>query len=102
MLAHSRRLRHSRPIHHPGPQLFAEPLRIGVIWFAFGLLACGYAHGGPGQLAALELRRLDAADGAHSQSRPPPLSPRSRRALAPNPNRPAERQRKIVARVVPL
>ena len=44
MLAHSRRLRHSRPIHHPGPQLFAEPLRIGVIWFAFGLLACGYAH----------------------------------------------------------
>ena len=44
--------------------LLAEPLRVGVVWLAYGLLACGHAHGGAAQLAALEMRRLDAADGA--------------------------------------
>jgi len=45
-------------------ELLVEPLRIGVLWLAYGLLACGYAHGGAAQRAALEIRRLDVADGA--------------------------------------
>ena len=35
-------------------ELLVEPLRIGVVWLAYGLLACGHAHGGAAQLAALE------------------------------------------------
>ena len=35
-----------------------------MVWLAYGLLACGHAHGGAAQRAALEMRRLDVADGA--------------------------------------
>lgn len=45
-------------------ELLVEPLRVGVVWLAYGLLACGHAHGGAAQRAALEMRRLDVADGA--------------------------------------
>ena len=35
-----------------------------MVWLVYGLLACGHAHGGAAQRAALEMRRLDVADGA--------------------------------------
>ena len=44
-------------------ELLAEPIRIVCIWMAFGLLYFGYAHGGPLQMKALEMVRVDAADG---------------------------------------
>ena len=44
-------------------ELLAEPIRIVCIWMAFGLLYFGYAHGGPLQMRALEMVRVDAADG---------------------------------------
>ena len=60
-------------------ELFAEPLRIGVVWLAFGLLACGHAHGGRAQLKALELRRIDAADGMLDGAMAASLSRRNKR-----------------------
>lgn len=38
--------------------LFSEIVRLGFIWFAFGLLACGHAVGGDEEIAALEEQRL--------------------------------------------
>ena len=40
-----------------------------MVWLAYGLLACGHAHGGAAQRAALEMRRLDVADGALTRTR---------------------------------
>lgn len=44
--------------------VFAEPVRLLVVWLAFGMLASGYATGGKEELLALEQVRLDAADGS--------------------------------------
>lgn len=44
-------------------QACAEVVRILLVWLAFALLGCGYAHGGRGEILALERVRQDGADG---------------------------------------
>jgi hypothetical protein len=43
---------------------YAEPVRIVIVWVAFGILWSGHAWGGKKEIQALEMVRTDLADGA--------------------------------------